>query len=55
MVMPLMMSAALPVFLSVAAWAALVVPVCAEKLSEAGVSETAGAGAVLPVPVRVAV
>ena len=54
MEMPLMESAAEPVFLSVAAWAALVVPLCAEKLSEAGVSDTAGAGAVVPAPVSVA-
>lgn len=43
-VMLLMLSVALPVFLSVAVWAALVAPVCAVKLSEAGVSEATGAG-----------
>lgn len=46
-------SVALPVFLSVAACAALVEPVCAVKVSEAGVSETAGAGGGVPVPLRV--
>ena len=44
MVMELMLSAALPVFLSVAVWDALVEPVCAVKVSDAGVKEATGAG-----------
>ena len=45
-----MVSAALPVFISVAVCAALVVPVLALKVNGPGVSETAGAGAAVPVP-----
>jgi len=52
---PLIFNVALPVFLSMAVWAALVEPVCAVKLSEAGVSETTGAGGAVPVPVRATV
>jgi hypothetical protein len=33
----------------------LVAPLCAEKVSEVGLSETAGAGPEVPVPVRVTV
>ena len=50
MEMLLMASAALPVLVSVAACAALVVPVFAVNVSEPGVSETAGAGGTVPVP-----
>jgi hypothetical protein len=53
MVMPLMVSVALPVFESVAVCAALVVPETAVKVSVAGVSEAIGAGSGVPVPVRV--
>ena len=51
MEMPLMVNAAVPVFLRVTVCAALVVPVCAVKVSEVVESETAGAAAVVPVPV----
>jgi hypothetical protein len=54
-VMPLMASGALPVFLRMALWAAVVVPVTAVKLSELGVSETTGASAAIPVPLSAAV
>ena len=54
-VMPPMVSEALPVFLSVTVWAAAVVPVSVVKLSELGVSETTGALAAIPVPLRAAV
>ena len=53
--MLLIVRAALPVFLSVAVCAALVVPEVALKLSEGGVSKTAGVGVVVPLPVRLAV
>jgi hypothetical protein len=55
MLMLLIVSAALPVFISVAVCAALVVPVTAENVSVPGVSETAGAGGADPVPLRVTV
>jgi hypothetical protein len=54
-VMPLMVSEALPVFLSVTVCAAAVVPVSVVKLSELGVSETTGALAAIPVPLSAAV
>ena len=41
----LMASAAFPVLLRVAVWAALVVPAVAVKVSEPGTSVTTGAGA----------
>lgn len=53
MVMLLMVSAALPVFDSVAACEALLVPLVVLKLSEAGVSEAMGAGGAVPVPLSV--
>ncbi len=49
-VMPEMVSAPLPVLLSVAFCAALAVPAVDVKVSVAGVSEAAGAAAVVPVP-----
>lgn len=45
-------SAALPVLLSVAVCDALVPPVVTMKLSVAGVSEAMGAGGAVPVPLR---
>ena len=54
-VMPVIVSAASPVFLSTAVCAALVVPVCALKLSVLGATDAAGAGALVAVPVSVAV
>jgi hypothetical protein len=54
-VMLLMLSVAFPVFLRVAVWDALVVPVCAVKVSVAGVSEATGAGGAVPVPLRATV
>jgi hypothetical protein len=50
--MPAMLSVALPVLVSVALCAALVVPDSAENVSVAGVNVTAGAGAAVPVPDR---
>ena len=47
-----MVSAALPVLVSMAVCAALVVLVTEVKVSEDGVRETSGAGAVVPVPMR---
>ena len=52
---PEMVRAALPVFLSATVCAALVEPVLAEKVSEVGERETAGAAAVVPVPLSVTV
>jgi len=49
-VIPEIVSAALPVFLSVAVCAAEVVPVVAVKLSDDGVSDAIGAGGTVPVP-----
>src|SRR3984885_9349478 len=53
-VMPVMLSVALPVLESVAVCAAVVAPETAVKVSVAGVSETTGAGSGVPVPVNVA-
>jgi hypothetical protein len=50
---PEMVRAAVPVFLSVTVCAALVEPVLAEKVSEVGEREAAGAAAVVPVPLSV--
>jgi hypothetical protein len=53
---PVIVSGALPVLVSVAFCAVLVVPLCTEpKFSVAGVSVAAGAAAVVPAPVRVLV
>jgi hypothetical protein len=52
MVMPLMVSAALPVLESVAVCEAVVVPLVDVKLSVAGVRDAMGAGGTAPVPVR---
>ena len=50
MLMPVMFSVAVPVFESVAACDALVVPVVDVKVSVGGVSVAAGAAAAVPVP-----
>ena|ERR1700677_264356 len=50
MPMLLMVSIALPVLVKAAVCAALVAPLTAVKLSDAGVSEAAAAGAAVPVP-----
>ena len=55
MVMPLMVSVALPVLLSVAARAAEVAPTVVLGKATVGVSEAIGAATAVPVPVRVAV
>ena len=47
-----MVSAASPVFLRVMPCAALVVPVCAEKVSDVDERDTPGAAAVVPVPLN---
>jgi len=52
-VMAVMLSAALPVLLSVTVCAALVVPLAEVKVKEDGARETTGAGTAVPVPVRV--
>jgi hypothetical protein len=54
-VIPEIDSVALPVFLSVAVCAVAVVPVTAEKLSDDGESEAAGAAGFVPVPLNVTV
>lgn len=54
-VMPLIVSAALPVFISVAFCAALVVPIVELNVRVPGVSEAPGAAAAVPVPLSVAV
>ena len=54
-VIPEMVSAALPVLLSVAVWAALAVPVVDEKVSVAGVSLAIGAAGAVPAPVNEAI
>lgn len=54
-VMPLIVSAALPVLESVANCAVLVAPVTAVKVSVAGVSAATGAAAAVPVPLKVVV
>ena len=54
-VMPAMFSVALPVFESVAACNALVVPVVEVKVSVGGVSVAAGAAAAVPVPLSAVV
>ena len=48
----LMVKAASPLFLRVTACMALVVPVCAVNAREGGVSEAAGVGMLVPVPLR---
>ena len=52
---PEMVSAAVPVFLSVTVCAVEVEPETAEKVSDVGEREAAGADAVVPVPLRVTV
>jgi hypothetical protein len=52
---PEIVNAALPVFLSMTVCAGDVVPVLVVKLSELGESETAGAAAAVPVPLKVTV
>ena len=52
---PEMVRAAVPVFLSATVCAALVEPMLAEKVSEVGERETAGAAAVVLVPLRATV
>ena len=54
-VMPLMVSAALPVLLSVAARAAAVAPTVVLGKAAGAVSDATGAATAVPVPVRVAV
>jgi len=49
---PVMVSGALPVLLSVTVCAAEVVPAVAEKLSDEGESEATGRGAAVPIPVK---
>ena len=52
MLMPLMLSVALPVFERVAVCAVLVVPETDVNVSMAGVSEATGAGGGVPVPIN---
>jgi hypothetical protein len=55
MVMPVMVSAALPLLASAATWAPLAVPTVEVNVSTGGVSVAAGAVAAVPVPLKLVV